>query len=127
MPGRTEWDACDRPLGIWACLWAGRAILVTGLEYWDYKRAQARCARGHEYPHLQSETYVRSRAAIMQQRQDAQGAAENGTATTATPGTPHVPATGLHAHHATNPYEANNDQNANEQPINLPYTLLHAR
>ncbi|KAH6913817.1 hypothetical protein BKA70DRAFT_1094838 [Coprinopsis sp. MPI-PUGE-AT-0042] len=101
MPNRTEWEACDRPLGIWACLWAGRAILVTGLEYWDYKRGQARYS---------------------------QATAESGGTPAAAPGTPHVPATGgLFPQPPTNPYEANNDQNANEPPINLPYTLLYSR
>lgn len=112
-PDQTEWDACDRPLGIWACLWVARAAFVAALEYWDYKRALARAA--------------------LQQLQASLNAAENGTTvhttTTPGPGTPSAGATGgLFPLTPTNPYEANNGQNANDQPqINLPYTLLYQR
>lgn len=37
-PGSPEWSACDRPLGIWACLWIVRVLLSTSLSYWEYKR-----------------------------------------------------------------------------------------
>lgn len=35
---RTEWESCDRPLGVWACLWIGRVILSSVLAYWNYVR-----------------------------------------------------------------------------------------
>lgn len=34
----TEWHACDRPLGAWACLWIVRVILACVLTWWGYKR-----------------------------------------------------------------------------------------
>lgn len=34
----SEWSACDRPLGVWACLWIVRAIVSTALSYWEYLR-----------------------------------------------------------------------------------------
>ncbi|TFK44702.1 hypothetical protein BDQ12DRAFT_717858 [Crucibulum laeve] len=37
-PNFTEWQACDRPLGIWACLWVVRVVLASGLAYWEYVR-----------------------------------------------------------------------------------------
>ncbi|CAA7263152.1 unnamed protein product [Cyclocybe aegerita] len=38
QPELTEWKACDRPLGIWASIWVVRAILASGLAYWDFRR-----------------------------------------------------------------------------------------
>lgn len=35
---RSEWSACDRPLGVWACLWVLRVIIAFVLSYWDYRR-----------------------------------------------------------------------------------------
>ncbi|KAF5316903.1 hypothetical protein D9611_003888 [Ephemerocybe angulata] len=37
-PSLSEWQACDRPLGIWACLWVTRVFLASGLAYWDFVR-----------------------------------------------------------------------------------------
>lgn len=37
-PGGLEWSACDRPLGIWACLWIVRVLLSASLSYWEYLR-----------------------------------------------------------------------------------------
>ena len=37
-PSLTEWVACDRPLGIWACIWVVRAILACSLTYWGFLR-----------------------------------------------------------------------------------------
>lgn len=34
----SEWDACDRPLGLWAALWILRVILASSLAYWEYRR-----------------------------------------------------------------------------------------
>ncbi|KAF9460686.1 hypothetical protein BDZ94DRAFT_1265294 [Collybia nuda] len=38
QPELTEWVACNRPLGIWACIWVVRAILACGLTYWSFLR-----------------------------------------------------------------------------------------
>jgi hypothetical protein len=38
QPSLTEWVACDRPLGIWACIWVVRAILACSLTYWGFLR-----------------------------------------------------------------------------------------
>jgi len=35
---QSEWSACDRPLGAWACLWILRVIVAFILSYWDYLR-----------------------------------------------------------------------------------------
>ena len=37
---QSEWSACDRPLGVWACLWILRVIVSFILSYWDYLREQ---------------------------------------------------------------------------------------
>ncbi|KAF9012323.1 hypothetical protein BDQ17DRAFT_1537204 [Cyathus striatus] len=37
-PRLTEWAACDRPLGIWGCLWLGRVILASILACWEFSR-----------------------------------------------------------------------------------------
>ncbi|KAJ2922722.1 hypothetical protein H1R20_g14362, partial [Candolleomyces eurysporus] len=37
---RTEWEACDRPLGVWACLWIARVVIATGMAYWDFVRVK---------------------------------------------------------------------------------------
>ncbi|KAJ4497162.1 hypothetical protein C8R41DRAFT_230632 [Lentinula lateritia] len=31
VPGANEWTACNRPLGVWSCLWLGRTIVGGGL------------------------------------------------------------------------------------------------
>ena len=36
--GLSEWDACDRPLGVWDCLWIGRIFLTCGVSYWGWIR-----------------------------------------------------------------------------------------
>ena len=46
-PGLTEWTACNRPLGIWACVWVVRALLACGLTYWGFLRE--RKAYFHSY------------------------------------------------------------------------------
>ncbi|GLB37061.1 putative zinc finger, C3HC4 type (RING finger) [Lyophyllum shimeji] len=38
QPDVTEWVACSRPLGIWACIWVFRACLACGLNYWGFLR-----------------------------------------------------------------------------------------
>ncbi|KAI8992989.1 hypothetical protein BD414DRAFT_482963 [Trametes punicea] len=41
VPGKTEWHACDKPLGTWNALWLIRAALCAFLEYWSWKRQRA--------------------------------------------------------------------------------------
>ncbi|KAF8625415.1 hypothetical protein AX15_005379 [Amanita polypyramis BW_CC] len=41
-PRLSEWTACDRPLGIWSCLWLLRVCLSTALKIWDYRRHPSR-------------------------------------------------------------------------------------
>ena len=38
-----EWDACDRPLGVWAALWLIRVVLASSLSYWEFRRARQLC------------------------------------------------------------------------------------
>jgi hypothetical protein len=38
QPELTEWVACSRPLGVWACIWVVRALLACGLTYWGFLR-----------------------------------------------------------------------------------------
>ncbi|KAK2463276.1 hypothetical protein APHAL10511_004931 [Amanita phalloides] len=38
---QSEWTACDRPLGIWSCIWLLRVSLSTVLKLWDYKKNRA--------------------------------------------------------------------------------------
>lgn len=35
---RNEWQACDRPLGVWNCIWIARIFLACGLSYWGWCR-----------------------------------------------------------------------------------------
>ncbi|KAG6837724.1 hypothetical protein H0H93_003526 [Arthromyces matolae] len=44
-PTLTEWNACSRPLGPWACLWVIRAVLATSLNYWGFLRERHLLAR----------------------------------------------------------------------------------
>ncbi|KIL66189.1 hypothetical protein M378DRAFT_75405 [Amanita muscaria Koide BX008] len=44
----SEWSACDRPLGVWSCIWIFRACLSTVLAVWDYKRNTNRHANDEE-------------------------------------------------------------------------------
>jgi hypothetical protein len=38
FPKLSEWDACDRPLGLWASLWILRVILALSLAFWEFRR-----------------------------------------------------------------------------------------
>jgi hypothetical protein len=38
VKGINEWHACDRPLGVWNCLWVIRIFLACGLSYWSWCR-----------------------------------------------------------------------------------------
>ncbi|TFK75437.1 hypothetical protein BDN72DRAFT_757762 [Pluteus cervinus] len=42
-PGLTEWQACNRPLGVWASLWVVRVAFASGLTYWGYLRDRQTC------------------------------------------------------------------------------------
>ncbi|KAJ7262165.1 hypothetical protein B0H12DRAFT_1217556 [Mycena haematopus] len=37
-PGVNEWDACDRPLGAWACIYVFRVVFSSSLTYWGWLR-----------------------------------------------------------------------------------------
>ncbi|KAJ3896281.1 hypothetical protein GG344DRAFT_36893 [Lentinula edodes] len=48
VPGANEWTACERPLGVWSCLWLARVIVACVLAYWGWTRdrsTQSRNAR----------------------------------------------------------------------------------
>ncbi|KAF7376155.1 hypothetical protein MSAN_00030400 [Mycena sanguinolenta] len=38
MPGLNEWEACDRPLGAWACIYVFRVVFSSSLTYWGWLR-----------------------------------------------------------------------------------------
>ena len=38
MPGVSEWDACQRPLGVWNAIWVVREALTCLCAYWAWKR-----------------------------------------------------------------------------------------
>ncbi|KAJ7770234.1 hypothetical protein DFH07DRAFT_735478 [Mycena maculata] len=38
MPGMNEWAACDRPLGIWSCIYVFRIAFSSSLTYWGWRR-----------------------------------------------------------------------------------------
>jgi len=38
VPGSNEWDACDRPLGAWACIYVFRVVFSSSLTYWGWLR-----------------------------------------------------------------------------------------
>ncbi|KAG6900749.1 hypothetical protein C0993_002173 [Termitomyces sp. T159_Od127] len=50
-PELTEWAACSRPLGPWACLWVIRAVIATSLNYWGFLRERQLLARRHGRAH----------------------------------------------------------------------------
>ncbi|KAI0663477.1 hypothetical protein C8Q70DRAFT_950102 [Cubamyces menziesii] len=41
VPGETEWQACERPLGTWNALWLIRVGLGSLLAYWTWRRERA--------------------------------------------------------------------------------------
>ncbi|KZT26724.1 hypothetical protein NEOLEDRAFT_1155469 [Neolentinus lepideus HHB14362 ss-1] len=38
MPQYTEWKACDRPLGVWNALWAGKILMGCSMGIWGFSR-----------------------------------------------------------------------------------------
>lgn len=46
VKGINEWRACDRPLGIWNCVWVVRIFLACGLSYWGWCRERKTYALG---------------------------------------------------------------------------------
>ncbi|KAJ7170545.1 hypothetical protein C8R43DRAFT_874950 [Mycena crocata] len=38
MPGLNEWSACDRPLGVWSCIYILRVAFSSSLTYWGWRR-----------------------------------------------------------------------------------------
>ncbi|KAJ3815890.1 hypothetical protein F5876DRAFT_85516 [Lentinula aff. lateritia] len=45
VPGVNEWTACERPLGVWSCLWLARVIVACVLAYWGWARDRSTNAR----------------------------------------------------------------------------------
>jgi hypothetical protein len=37
QPERSEWDACERPLGAWNIIWLLRTVLMLFLAVWNWK------------------------------------------------------------------------------------------
>ncbi|KAF8658266.1 hypothetical protein AX16_002042 [Volvariella volvacea WC 439] len=109
IDGLTEWEACDKPLGIWAALWVVREVLSTGMTYWDYVRARQ----------MQAATA------------DTEGGG-NGTA----PQSSAVGGNGPRRHSRTstgasgttaNSGDGSGNNNTTHPPIKLPYTELYTR
>lgn len=48
QPSRSEWAACDKPLGVWACLWLVKLILQLCMGIWTYHRALRAAANGSD-------------------------------------------------------------------------------
>jgi hypothetical protein len=42
MSGVDEWTACERPLGVWLCIWIARVTLVSALAYWGWVSDKAK-------------------------------------------------------------------------------------
>lgn len=40
-PALSEWDACEKPLGAWNCIWLVRVVLGVTVSYWGFKRERA--------------------------------------------------------------------------------------
>ncbi|KAJ4487390.1 hypothetical protein C8J55DRAFT_328652 [Lentinula edodes] len=38
VPGANEWTACNRPVGVWSCLWLGRIIVACVVACWGWIR-----------------------------------------------------------------------------------------
>ncbi|TFK20950.1 hypothetical protein FA15DRAFT_672988 [Coprinopsis marcescibilis] len=114
---QTEWEACDRPLGVWAILWVLRVILASGLAYWEYKRT------------------VAARAAQQADTEGAAATANNASAPTApvasprpNAGTPFQTASATNAAYPMNSMNATSNHNStNVEPITLPHNHLYAR
>ncbi|KAK7045607.1 hypothetical protein VNI00_007440 [Paramarasmius palmivorus] len=100
---KTEWHACDRPLGAWSCLWIGRVMVATILSYWGWKR----------------DTAARSG------RRDA----ETGAVAAEQPTTsPRVPQNSPHARDRhSNPSGQSNQANSSDITPSLPHSQLFRR
>ncbi|KAI0706796.1 hypothetical protein C8T65DRAFT_651455 [Cerioporus squamosus] len=46
MPGMTEWEACDRPLGTWNALWLIKVVLSSMLSVWSWQRERVHIRNG---------------------------------------------------------------------------------
>ncbi|KAF8210284.1 hypothetical protein K438DRAFT_1570472 [Mycena galopus ATCC 62051] len=51
MPGLNEWDACDRPLGAWACIYVFRVVFSSCLTYWGWLRDRKIHANAQDAEH----------------------------------------------------------------------------
>ncbi|KAF5385866.1 hypothetical protein D9615_002553 [Tricholomella constricta] len=100
-PELTEWQACSRPLGVWACIWVGRALLASSLNYWGFLRdRQQRRQNRPNAPGLENQDPPRD--------SDSSPRVEDNA-----PSTPHV------TDHSENPVRINSAP--------LSYTLLYSR
>lgn len=43
MPNMSEWDACSKPLGVWASLWNVRLIMAIATASWKWRRERDEC------------------------------------------------------------------------------------
>ncbi|QRV96431.1 hypothetical protein RhiJN_24449 [Ceratobasidium sp. AG-Ba] len=39
VAGKSQWEACQRPLGAWSVVWAVKALIGMGISVWEYWRA----------------------------------------------------------------------------------------
>ncbi|RDB16790.1 hypothetical protein Hypma_002623 [Hypsizygus marmoreus] len=73
QPDLTEWAACTRPLGIWACIWVVRAVLACGLTYWGFIRERQLHRRhfedGHASPTVDPTAIIASGSAASDTQQ----------------------------------------------------------
>ncbi|KAG8724684.1 hypothetical protein FRC09_015595 [Ceratobasidium sp. 395] len=37
IAGQSQWEACQRPLAAWNIVWAVKAVIGTGMAFWDYQ------------------------------------------------------------------------------------------
>ncbi|KAJ3799185.1 hypothetical protein GGU11DRAFT_679995 [Lentinula aff. detonsa] len=66
VPGVNEWTACERPLGVWSCLWLARVIAACVLAYWGWTRDRSTENRnsridpesGHSAPHASNPEHL---------------------------------------------------------------------
>ncbi|RPD68633.1 hypothetical protein L226DRAFT_495504 [Lentinus tigrinus ALCF2SS1-7] len=46
MPGLSEWEACNRPLGTWNALWLIKVVLSSMLSVWSWQRERVQIMNG---------------------------------------------------------------------------------
>ncbi|KAG6915789.1 hypothetical protein DXG01_009827 [Tephrocybe rancida] len=103
-PELSEWEACSRPLGPWACIWVFRAVLATNLNYWGFLRERRSLAlRRSDRTDSTNTNTTRETQRNPQPRHGANGNTRN---------TPRAP--------------ENNDPVLRDHP-SLPHTILYSR